>query len=209
EVVLPDKHKFDSRTYVRPKKRPQRPSIQSIVEVQSNPASMSPHLSLNQSTNQSANKYLTYNKYSSPLGPISPMLRLKTFNLDVNTDNSNAIKDYAMKRRSLAPDDDPQLEDSDVTSDGDRSDNMRFKPISIDYSQPAHNIHNTFNKGLNILAERNSLNMYRSGESLMRMSPPSLVSSLVMENSGNFNTDSMEGKKIVTSSQRVGTIYGS
>ncbi|XP_047508040.1 uncharacterized protein LOC125051628 isoform X2 [Pieris napi] len=187
QAAAPDKHKFDSRTFVRPKRRPQRPSIQSIVEV--NPA-MSPH----QSLNQSANKYLTYNKYNNPLGPISPMLRLKTFNVDVNTENSNVIKEFAVKRRGMALDDDPQLEDGD-TSEDRTSDHTRFKPINIDYSQPANNIHNTFNKGLNMFADRNSLNMYQSGESLMRMSPPSLVSSLVMENSGNFNHDSLEGKK--------------
>ncbi|KAG6446924.1 hypothetical protein O3G_MSEX004667 [Manduca sexta] len=104
-LAVPDKHKFDSRTYVKPKKRVQRPSIQNIVEVVSNPPSMSPHPSLT----TSANKYLTYNKYSMPLGPISPMLRLKTFNVDTNTENSNVIKEYAMKRRSLVQDDDPQV----------------------------------------------------------------------------------------------------
>lgn len=105
EVSLPDKHKFDSRTYVKPKKRVQRPSIHNIVEVASNPPSISPQNSLNATTN----KYLTYNKYSMPLGPVSPMLRLKTFNVDVNTENSNVIKEYAMKRRSLVQDDDPQV----------------------------------------------------------------------------------------------------
>lgn len=98
---MPDKHKFDSRTYVKPKKRTQRPSIQNIVEAPS-PPSISP----NNSLNSSANKYLTYNKYNSPLGPI---LRLKTFNVDTNTDNSSTIKEYAMKRRSLVQDDDPQV----------------------------------------------------------------------------------------------------
>lgn len=113
---MPDKHKFDSRTYVKPKKRMQRPSIQNIVENVSNPPSMSPIPSLNslgqssnQPCNQSANKYLTYNKYNNPLSAISPMLRLKTFNVDVNTENSNAIKEYAMKRRSLVQDEDPQV----------------------------------------------------------------------------------------------------
>lgn len=100
---MPDKHKFDSRTYVKPKKRVQRPSIQSIVEVASNNASP------NHSLSQPSSKYLTYNKYSMPLGPISPMLRLKTFNVDTNTDNSIAVKEYAMKRRSLVQDDDPQV----------------------------------------------------------------------------------------------------
>lgn len=101
-LAMPDKHKFDSRTYVKPKKRPQRPSIQNIMEV-SNPPSLSPSPSLN------VNKYLTYNKYSMPLGPISPMIRLKTFNVDTNTENSSVIKEYAMKRRSLVQDDDPQV----------------------------------------------------------------------------------------------------
>lgn len=66
---------------------------------------MSPHPSLN----PTANKYLTYNKYNNPLGPISPMLRLKTFNVDTNSENSTAVKEYAMKRRSLVQDDDPQV----------------------------------------------------------------------------------------------------
>ncbi|XP_052744583.1 uncharacterized protein LOC112054785 isoform X2 [Bicyclus anynana] len=189
EVALPDKHKFDSRTYVKPKKRMQRPSIQSIVEVPSNPPSMSPHSSLN----TSPNKYLTYNKYSNPLGPISPMLRLKTFNVDTNTENSHAIKEYAMKRRSLTHDDDPQLEDVDVEN---APENVPFKAINIDLSQPAHNIHNTFNKGvMHIMQESGSMHMYQSGESLMRMSPPSLVSSMVMEHSGNFNAESMDSRK--------------
>ncbi|XP_053616202.1 uncharacterized protein LOC128678602 isoform X2 [Plodia interpunctella] len=191
--AMPDKHKFDSRTYVRPKRRPQRPSIQSIVEVSSNPPSISPSSSLN-----SSNKYLTYNKYSMPLGPVNPMLRLKTFNVDVNTDNSNSVKEYAMKRRSLVQDEDPQLEDLEMPSpDGDRlAEHTPTKPINIDLSQPAHNLHNTFNKGLtNMMNERGSLNMYQSGESLMRMSPPSLVSSLLMESSGTFYPESLESKK--------------
>ncbi|XP_013195476.1 uncharacterized protein LOC106138753 isoform X2 [Amyelois transitella] len=195
---MPDKHKFDSRTYVKPKRRPQRPSIQSIVEVPSNPPSMSPNTSLNTSANTSANKYLTYNKYSNPLGPVSPMLRLKTFNVDANTDNSTTVKEYAMKRRSLVQDEDPQLEDLEAPSaDGDRlAEHTPSKPINIDLSQPAHNLHNTFNKGLtNIMNERGSLNMYQSGESLMRMSPPSLVSSLLMESSGNFNPESLDARK--------------
>ncbi|XP_038218705.1 uncharacterized protein LOC119837261 [Zerene cesonia] len=213
DIATPDRHKFDSRTYVKPKRRPQRPSIQSIVEVASNPPSMSPHHSLNQtnninqtnSTNQT--KYLTYNKYSNPLGPISPMLRLKTFNVDVNTDNSHVVKEFAMKRRSQAPDDDPQLEDElDMQSDAERltSDQSRFKPIKVDFTQPMNNF-NTFNKGLtNMMNERGSLNMYQSGESLMRMSPPSLVSSLVMENSGNFNMESLEGKKSLPPQKDLG-----
>lgn len=136
---MPDKHKFDSRTYVKPKKRTHRPSIQNIVEG-SNPPSMSSipplatihqspnmahmsanmgHMSANLTSNlghmsanlgnHSANKFLTYNKYNNPLGAISPMLRLKTFNVDVNSDNSHAVKEYAMKRRSLVQDDDPQV----------------------------------------------------------------------------------------------------
>lgn len=111
-LSMPDKHKFDSRTYVKPKKRMQRPSIQNIVEVPSNPPSLTHNLllnNLNQSGNQSANKYLTYNKYNNPLGQISPMLRLKTFNVDTNSENSTLIKEYAMKRRSLVQDDDPQV----------------------------------------------------------------------------------------------------
>lgn len=204
-VTLPDKHKFDSRTYVKPKKRVQRPSIQSIVEVASNPSSMSPNPSLNQSTN----KYLTYNKYNMPLGPISPMLRLKTFNVDTNTENSHAVKEYAMKRRSLVQDDDPQLEDLDVLPSGDPSDRLSehtpSKPINIDLSQPAHNFNNTFNKGLsNIMNERGSLNMYQSGESLMRMSPPSLVSSLLMESSGTFNAESLDSRKSLPSHRDSG-----
>lgn len=196
-LSMPDKHKFDSRTYVKPKKRIQRPSIQNIVEVVSNPSSISPHPSLN----QSANKYLTYNKYNNPLGGISPMLRLKTFNVDTNTENSNAVKEYALKRRSLVQDDDPQLEDIEVSLVSEMSgrssmDHNHSKPINIDLSQPAHNLHNTFNKGFSsILHERASLNMYQSGESLMRMSPPSLVSSLLMESSGTFNTESIESRK--------------
>ncbi|KAM3965990.1 LOW QUALITY PROTEIN: uncharacterized protein ACR2FA_012849 [Aphomia sociella] len=208
-LAMPDKQKFDSRTYVRPKKRVQRPSIQSIVEVASNPTSMSPHTSLNQSTN----KYLTYNKYSMPLGPISPMLRLKTFNVDTNTDNSHAVKEYAMKRRSLVQDEDPQLEDLDVTPSADPlarlSEHTPSKPINIDLSQPAHNLHNTFNKGLsNIMNERGSLNMYQSGESLMRMSPPSLVSSLLMESSGNFNAESLDSRKSMPSHRDSGILTG-
>ncbi|CAK1589151.1 unnamed protein product [Parnassius mnemosyne] len=197
DVTLPDKHKFDSRTYVKPKKRVQRPSIQSIVEVTSNPPSMT----LNSSHNQSANKYLTYNKYTNPLGPI---LRLKTFNVDTNTENSSAVKEYAMKRRSLVQEDDPQLEDLEVGPSSDASDRLSghvtSRPINIDLSQPAHNLHNTFNKGLtNVLNERGSLNMYQSGESLMRMSPPSLVSSLLMESSGTFNSESLESRKSMPS----------
>ncbi|XP_045778177.1 uncharacterized protein LOC123876084 isoform X2 [Maniola jurtina] len=189
EVALPDKHKFDSRTYVRPKKRMQRPSIQSIVEVSSNPPSMSPHPSLN----SSPNKYLTYNKYNNPLGPISPMLRLKTFNVDTNTENSHVVKDFAMKRRGVIQDDDPQLEDTE--GENSTPEHVPFKAINIDLSQPAHNIHNTFNKGImHVMQESSSMNMYRSGESLMRMSPPSLVSSM-LENSGNFNAESMDSRK--------------
>lgn len=51
----------------------------------------------------------------------------------------------------------------------------------------------------NIINERGSLNMYQSGDSLMRMSPPSLVSSLVMESSGTFNPESMESRKSIPS----------
>ncbi|KAJ8720763.1 hypothetical protein PYW08_006228 [Mythimna loreyi] len=214
-LSMPDKHKFDSRTYVKPKKRVHRPSIQNIVEAASNPPSMSPIPSLstihqspnilsnmaNISSNQSANKYLTYNKYNNPLGAISPMLRLKTFNVDVNSENSHAVKEYAMKRRSLVQDDDPQLEDLDLTLASEVSgrssmDHPPSKPINIDLSQPAHNLHNTFNKGMsNLMNERPSLNMYQSGESLMRMSPPSLVSSLLMESSGTFNAESIESSR--------------
>ncbi|XP_041969212.1 uncharacterized protein LOC121726057 isoform X2 [Aricia agestis] len=203
EVALPDRHKFDSRTYVKPKRRVQRPSIQSIVEVSSNPPSLSPN-PLSQ-----GNRYLTYNKYNNPLA-VSPMLRLKTFNVDTNTDNSNAIKEYASKRRSIAPDDDPQLEDMEVTLvSADNSARLSaehtFKPINIDLSQPAHNLHHTFNKGMmNMMHESGSLNMYQSGESLMRMSPPSLVSSLVMEHSGNFNAESMESRKSLHSHKDSG-----
>ncbi|CAH2979438.1 unnamed protein product [Chilo suppressalis] len=205
DVALPDKHTFDSRTYVRPKKRPQRPSIQSIIEVSSN------NPSPNHSLNQSANKYLTYNKYSMPLGPISPMLRLKTFNVDTNSDNSHVVKEYAMKRRSLVQDEDPQLEDLDVTLASEVSDRLSSentptppsRPINIDLSQPAHNLHNTFNKGLtNMMNDRGSLNMYQSGESLMRMSPPSLVSSILMESSGNFNAESLDSRKSLSSTHR-------
>nr|XP_032523178.1 uncharacterized protein LOC116774542 [Danaus plexippus plexippus] len=194
EVSAPDRHKFDSRTYVKPKKRMQRPSIHSIMEVTSNTPSMSPHPSLNIFNN----KYLTYNKYNNPLGPISPMLRLKTFNVDTNSENSAAAKEFSMKRRSLAPDDDPQLEDLDLAlaADLDREENSSFRAINIDLSQPAHNLHNTFNKGMmNVMQESGSINMYQSGESLMRMSPPSLVSSLVMESSGNFNEESLDSRK--------------
>lgn len=49
----------------------------------------------------------------------------------------------------------------------------------------------------NVMNDRNSLNMSRSGDSLMRMSPPSLVNSL-MESSGNFNRESLEGKRSLT-----------
>ena len=49
-----------------------------------------------------------------------------------------------------------------------------------------------------MMHESGSLNMYQSGESLMRMSPPSLVSSLVMENSGNFNPESLESRKSIS-----------
>lgn len=97
---MPDKHKFDSRTYVKPKKRMQRPSINSVMEPSN------PPISPNVTYNQPANKYMTYNKYSAPLGPI---LRLKTFNVHGNTENSSIIKEYAMKRRSLVQDDDPQV----------------------------------------------------------------------------------------------------
>ncbi|XP_047998576.1 uncharacterized protein LOC125235958 [Leguminivora glycinivorella] len=192
DVAVPNKHKFDSRTFVKPKKRAQRPSIQSIVE--SSPAQ---------------NKYLTYNKYSAPLGPLSPILRLKTFNVETDTDNSNAIKEYA-KRRSLVSEEEAQLEDVDMTlvseaSERLSSDHLPSKPINIDLSQPAHNLHNTFNKGLtNIMNERGSLNMYQSGESLMRMSPPSLVSSLMMESSGNFNQESLDSRKSLTSHRDSG-----
>ncbi|XP_050551697.1 uncharacterized protein LOC118270894 isoform X4 [Spodoptera frugiperda] len=209
-LSMPDKHKFDSRTYVKPKKRTHRPSIQNIVEAST--PSMSPIPSLNtiHQSNQSANKYLTYNKYNNPLGPISPMLRLKTFNVDTNTENSHAVKEYAMKRRSLVHDDDPQLEDLDVTLASEVSgrssmDHAPSKPINIDLSQPAHNLHNTFNKGLtNMLNERPSLNMYQSGESLMRMSPPSLVSSLLMESSGTFNAESIDSRKSMPSHKDSG-----
>ncbi|KOB70744.1 Serine/threonine-protein kinase pakE [Operophtera brumata] len=133
-----------------------RPSIQAIVEVSSNPSSISPSHSLYPSlqcpANSSANKYMTYNKYTNPLGAISPMLRLKTFNVDTSTDNSAAVKE-----------------------------------------------------GLtNMMNERSSLNMYQSGESLMRMSPPSLVSSLMMECSGNFNPESLEGRRSMPSHRDSG-----
>ncbi|KAJ2945201.1 hypothetical protein O0L34_g9271 [Tuta absoluta] len=189
-LAMPDKHKFDSRTYVRPKKAVHRPSIQTLVE--SNPPCLSNVLN--------TNKYATYNKYNSPLGPI---LRLKTFSVDANTENSNAVKEYAMKRKSLVQEDtDPQLEDVDMTlvsetSDRLSSDHLPTKPINIDLSQPASNFHSTFNKGM-MLNDRGSLNMYQSGESLMRMSPPSLVSSLLMESSGNFNQESLEGRRSIS-----------
>ncbi|KAL4703563.1 hypothetical protein ACJJTC_006122, partial [Scirpophaga incertulas] len=203
-LAMPDKHKFDSRTYVKPKRRPQRPSIQNIVEVASNAASPANSLG-----NVSANKYLTYNKYTMPLGPISPMLRLKTFNVDTNSENSHAAKDFAMKRRSLVQDEDPQLEDLNVTlvseaSERLSSEHLPTKPINIDLSQPV-NLHNTFNKGLvNMINERGSLNMYQSGESLMRMSPPSLVSSLLMESSGTFNPESLDSRKSMPSQRDSG-----
>ncbi|XP_063366129.1 uncharacterized protein LOC134654591 [Cydia amplana] len=193
DVAAPNKHKFDSRTFVKPKKRAQRPSIHSIVETPPTP-----------------NKYLTYNKYSAPLGPLSSILRLKTFNVETDTDNSNAIKEYASKRRSLVSEEEAQLEDVDMTlvseaSERLSSDHLPSKPINIDLSQPAHNLHNTFNKGLtNIMNERGSLNMYQSGESLMRMSPPSLVSSLMMESSGNFNPESLDSRKSLPSHRDSG-----
>lgn len=56
----------------------------------------------------------------------------------------------------------------------------------------------------NILNERGSLNMYQSGESLMRMSPPSLVSSLLMESSGTFNAESLESRKSMPSHKDSG-----
>ncbi|XP_026330859.1 uncharacterized protein LOC113238256 isoform X2 [Hyposmocoma kahamanoa] len=201
-LAMPDKHKFDSRTYVKPKKRMQRPSINSVMEP-SNPSILP-----SATTNQSANKYMTYNKYSSPLGPI---LRLKTFNVHGNTENSSIIKEYAMKRKSLLQDDDPQLDDIDITLTSETSERLSdqppTKPINIDLSQPAHNLHNTFNKGLtglNVLTDRGSLNMYNSGESLMRMSPPSLVSSILMESSGNFNQESLDGRKSLSSQRDSG-----
>ncbi|KAI8441005.1 hypothetical protein MSG28_009281 [Choristoneura fumiferana] len=160
-LAVPDKHKFDSRTYVRPKKRAQRPSIQSIVE--SSPPSLP----------SQPNKYLTYNKYSAPLGPLSPILRLKTFNVETDTENSNVIKEYT-KRRSLVSEEDPQLEDIDMTLLSEGSERLGLT---------------------NMMNERGSLNMYQSGESLMRMSPPSLVSSLMMESSGNFNPESLDSRK--------------
>lgn len=55
-----------------------------------------------------------------------------------------------------------------------------------------------------MMNERSSLNMYQSGESLMRMSPPSLVSSLMMESSGNFNPESLEGRKSMPSNRDSG-----
>lgn len=64
---------------------------------------------MNLNLNSSTNKYLTYNKYNNPLGALSPMLRLKTFNVDTKTENSAAVKEYAMKRRSLIQDEDPQV----------------------------------------------------------------------------------------------------
>lgn len=60
--------------------------------------------------------------------------------------------------------------------------------------------------GLNILNDRGSLNMYNSGESLMRMSPPSLVSSMLMENSGNFNQESLDSRKSLSSHRDSGII---
>lgn len=155
-LSMPDKHKFDSRTYVKPKKRTHRPSIQNIVEAASNTPSMSPIPPMNtilQSTNQSANKYLTYNKYNNPLGPISPMIRLKTFNVDTNSENSTAVKEYAMKRRSLVQDDDPQLEDLDVTLASEVSgrssmEHASSKPINIDLSQLTTCINHPSNLGI-------------------------------------------------------------
>lgn len=92
-----DKQKFDSRTYVKPKRRTPRPSLQTMVE------SPAPHVAI-------PSKYLTYNKYNPPLG-ISPMLRLKTFNVDANSTNGDAFKDYSAKRKSFMQDDseDPQV----------------------------------------------------------------------------------------------------
>ncbi|XP_063832006.1 uncharacterized protein LOC135081193 isoform X1 [Ostrinia nubilalis] len=46
--------------------------------------------------------------------------------------------------------------------------------------------------------------MYQSGESLMRMSPPSLVSSLLMESSGTFNPESLDSRKSITSHRDSG-----
>ncbi|XP_050672850.1 uncharacterized protein LOC126970793 isoform X1 [Leptidea sinapis] len=198
EVALPDKHKFDSRTFVRPKKRVQRPSIHNIMEANS-------PMTFNQTPSHTNNKYLTYNKYSCPLGPVNPMLRLKTFNVDTNSDNSHVVKEYAVKRRTVMPDDDPQL-DGTICDSERTSVPSPFKAIQIDYSQPAHNIHNTFNKGFsNIMNERGSLTMYQSGESLMRMSPPSLVSSIVMDNSFTVNSDSIDGKKSLQSNKDIAT----
>ncbi|CAG9129897.1 unnamed protein product [Plutella xylostella] len=182
DVAAPDKQKFDSRTFVRPKKRFTRPSLHTMVDnLHSTKLASIPQ---NESVNTNSNKYLTYNKYNSP----SPMLRLKTFNVDVNTDNSAGVKDL-LKRRSLVQEDERQLEDEDVTLVSDTSSTGRLsgehslsRPIDIDLSQPAHNLHNTFNKGLHpTLTSLGSSGMYCSGESLLRMSPPSLVSSLQMD----------------------------
>ncbi|GBP45084.1 hypothetical protein EVAR_33189_1 [Eumeta japonica] len=188
-VSLPDKHKFDSRTYVKPKRRPQRPSVHTVLDIP--PASQN-------------NKYLTYNKYNH-----APILRLKTFNVDTDSENSGAIKDYALKRRSLVQDEEQQNERTPLNNCGDAqgvtAESAPSKPIDIDLSQPAHNLHNTFNKGyLNNVMERGSLGMYQSGESLMRMSPPSLVSSLLMDSSDTFNQESLESRKSLLSTKDSG-----
>lgn len=59
----------------------------------------------------------------------------------------------------------------------------------------------------NMMNERGSLNMYQSGESLMRMSPPSLVSSLLMESSGTFNPESMDSRKSMPSHRDSGECF--
>lgn len=133
---------------MKPKKRTHRPSIQNIVEAASNPPSMSPihslatihqapHMSVNMANlaHQSANKYLTYNKYNNPLGAISPMLRLKTFNVDVNSENSHAVKEYAMKRRSLVQDDDPQVSQNCGLINVLPFDSVKVSPLPVGYSK--------------------------------------------------------------------------
>lgn len=45
------------------------------------------------------------------------MLRLKTFNVDVNTENSGLVKEFANKRKSSVQDEDPQVRDPLVICD--------------------------------------------------------------------------------------------
>lgn len=154
--LSPDKQKFDSRTFTKPKKRMSRPSLQQMVE------------GLNQATRAAG------------------MVRLKTFNLDIGTENNLPAKEFTNKRKSFVGQDDEQLEDMDSTLCS--SPPPRSQPIHIDLTQPAARLQAV------LTPRAGALSMLRSGDSFMNVSPPSLLNSAIMDSSGQFG-ESLEAVK--------------